>query len=543
VALSPEQAVLFNALAGKLDQQKGPEALARFMGEVLRSLLRRQGDAEFLAAIQDAFVGGMADRDAEGQRLLARQVIEVAIEIRPEIARAWQTLHARPGDIPARRDSDLLTVAAAAPGGAAESYLDPATKAERLTAAFVASAIERRLSLLRVPIPPAPSPAYCHEQPFFLFIPAFAQVAGGFVTGVLMDLCRPSLDRHIYKPLQPLISAGGAEVESFLAANRADMWRILCERLGRLATLHRKAEAKLAAAEAKAKSGAAAWKVVEIPVSRPRVFNVLGVKFAVGSRTTMKKMKVPADVGSQIDQVEMEALTLMTRFRDMAAEAGFELPDSCDFQFLRTVLSFDPNQFAQITKEYLALAGHRETNPAYLSERLSDIDKTLPNYLADALVMMLFTRLSTAGFGFQDLCNVCIGSARDPSAQAKARPFVHAEVARRPRELAFQVREMLRRRVGDDVLAASVQMLIDVWRVMPKSRFAAELDAAVMVIAAFPVAFVGDPDERLFTQIAHVLARELTAQVPDFDGALKAIAAAYRPVAAAQKASAAKTGG
>ncbi len=523
-------------LCAKVDRMPNAEALVALMGQVLRSLLRRRGDSEFLGAVQDAFIAGMAGRDWDNQRQLARDVIRVVIEIRPEVAAAWQALNAAPAadsQAPHRRTTDLAAApAAAVPPPPAPPSLKP--EPERLVAAFVAGVLERRLQLFLLPGVHFPYAAYCHEQPFFLFSPIFTKVAAGFITEVLFELTHENLERRVFAPLAARLPAPAEDIEAMLGAKRPEIWKILCERLGKLAGHHRAAEGKLAAAQ-DGDGAETAWKMVEVPVTRPRVFKVLGVSFSLGQTTAMRKVRVK-DTSGELDRDEMQALTLITRLRDMAAEEGLELPDSCDFQFLRTLLEFDARKYGQAIKEYAALAGHKETSRAYLFERLQYLDKTFPNTLCDALVLMLFHQLSERGFGFRELYDVCIGTARDATAREAKRPFVQTEVARRPRELAFQLREALRRRCEPQMVYAAAEMLLDCWRIMGRARFADELEAAVTVLSAFPVAFAGDPQEVLFGEISQILCRTLNAAAPDYSACMQSLGTCYRTVLARSRA-------
>ena len=151
MTVPPDQKSLLADLSAKIDRLPDQETLATFMGQVLRSLLRRRGDAEFLGAVQDAFIAGMADRDWAGQQQLAREVVRVVIEIRPEIAAAWQAMNSGAAAAPLRRASDLAQSAAppgAASPGAPRSPAPP--EAERLVSAFddLESAVHRLLSNL-----------------------------------------------------------------------------------------------------------------------------------------------------------------------------------------------------------------------------------------------------------------------------------------------------------------------------------------------------------------------------------------------------------
>jgi len=533
VPLASDQQLLLQEISAKLDGLDGSAALASFMGQVLRSLLRRKGDSEFLATIQDTFIAGMAERGPDQQRALARELIRVVIETRPEIAQAWQAQQGAAAAPPLRRAVDLsppsppsqspATASSPAASGAVRA------QAETLVAAFVAETVEQRLQVFRVAAPRFPSAAYCHEQPFFLFSGVFAKVVTGFFSEVLTTECRDTCQRHVYGPLEARGALSSEQVEGYMSARRVEVVRILIERLNRLAPLHRAAEAKLAKAKADGEAGAAAitWKTIEVPVSQPRMLRVLGVQFAVGRQTAMRKVRVKAGAENEIQPAEMETLTLITRLRDMAADSGIDLPAACDFRFLAALLDFDFRRFAQSFKDLVTAAAVDDRT--LLFERVDAIDKLLPDSLADAALIMLFSQQAERGFGFQDLYEFSVSAQLGDGEPKPPRPFLAPELARRPRELAFQVREVLRRQGDEECLAAAVQALLMVWQVLPKSRFAADLEAALTVLAAFPVAFAGDPDEAVFIEIGEVVRLTLAATVPNWDRCLLAVRAAYYP--------------
>ena len=505
------------------------------MGQVLRSLLRRKGDGEFLATIQDAFIAGMAERGPDQRRALARELIRVAVETRPEIAQAWQAQHAAAaaadGAVPLRRAVDHLapTPPAPSPQPPSQAQGAPATRAqaEQLAASFIAETVEQRVQVFRVAAPRFPSAAYCHEQPFFLFSGVFAKVVSGFFAELLATECRDTCERHIYGPLGARGPLSPDQVEAYMSARRVELLRLLVERLNRLAPTHRAAEAKLAKAKAEGEAGASsvAWKTVEVPVSQPRVLNVLGVEFAVGSQTTMRKVRVKAGKANEIKPAEMETLTLITRLRDRAAESGLDLPLACDFRFLAQLLEFDFRRFSQSVKDLVAAAAANDRT--LLFDRLDAIDRAFPDTLSDAALIMLFSQQADGGFGFQDFYEFSVSAQLGEDQGKQPRPFLGAELARRPRELAFQVREVLRRQADEEDLAAAVQALLTVWQVLPKSRFAADLEASRSVLAAFPVAFAGDPDEAAFIELADALRQTLAAPAPNWDHCLLAARAAY----------------
>jgi hypothetical protein len=491
----------------------------------------------------------------------------MVIAKRPEIALAWQKLQGEAAQLHRRAtdqaqpnaamvddlpDLDLikddLALDVAQPGRPAADEQLPAeppeppyqfAAAEKTVADYICAVLERRLAIFTAPETRFPSVAYCHEQPFFLFTPVFSQVARRFVADVVMKVCREPMERHVFRHIPAKVMADAKALEAVLTERRPELWKILVERLGKLAAHHRNAEAKLRAAQAVDGRGPE-FQEVEMPVSRPRVFRALGVAFRLGSRTKLEKMRVRVRPSTDLDSHEMQALDLIARFGDMAAQAGLDLPGGCDFTFLRTVLEFDARKYAQAVREFTALAGHKETTRQYLLDRVKFVEETYANTLADALVILLFYGSGDDSFGFKTLYDICIGTALDDSARATQRPFLQAEIARRPRELAFQVREVLRRRYDEDTLAAAVRALLEVWQTMSQLRFKDDLEAALTVFAAFPIAFAGDHDGQLFTAIGHMLHRTLSGKDFHADTVLAAVVEAYRPVAAKLRAEARK---
>lgn len=557
-----DQRLLYRDLCRKLADQAGPDQLIGFMGAVLCSLLRRKGDAEFLVQVQDAFTDGLGGLSWDEQVHLSREVIAMVIAKRPEIALAWQKLQgetaqfhrrttdqtepsaapaissAMVGDLP---DLDLikedLALDVAQPDRPAPEPAYEFAAAETLVADYVCSVLERRLGIFAAPETRFPSVAYCHEQPFFLFTPVFSMVTRRFVTNAVMKLCREPMERHVFRHIPAHVMADAGALDAVLTEKRPDLWKILIERLGKLAAHHRNAEAKLAAARASDRKGPE-FQVVEMPVSRPRVFRALGVAFRLGSRTKLEKMRVRVRPSTDLDAHEMQALDLIARFGDMAAQAGLGLPGGCDFTFLRTLLEFDAKKYAQTVREFTALADHKETTRQYLLDRVKFVEETYANTLADALVILLFYGSGDDSFGFKTMYDICIGTALDDSARATQRPFLQAEIARRPRELAFQVREVLRRRYDEDTLRAAVRVLLEVWQTLSRSRFAGDMEAALTVFSAFPIAFAGDHDEHLFTAIGHMLHRALSTKEFDAEAVLTAVVDCYHPVAAKLRAEA-----
>lgn len=554
MALPVDQQRLLHDLCVKLNGVTDQTQLIAFMAEVMRSLLRRAGDLEFRTQVQDSFITGLAGRDWPEQVMLARGVLAVVVAKRPEIAKAWQALHDAVGAGPARRAADrgeglaaveddlpdldgieielLEEAQEAAPTAVAAPPPYDFAESETLVAAWIADVLERRLGIFRLPSAKFPSVAYSHQRTFFLFEPTFAGVARRFLTEVLIPACRAPLERHVYRTADAQTLVSPKLLDAFLTEKRPTIWKILIERLGKLAAQHRQAEAKIEAARAP-DSGGPEFEEVDVPVSRPRLITVLGVSFRLGKRTVSRRMKVRLRTSTDLEEAEREALTLLTRFADLAGEAGLELPPGCDFQFLRILLEFDAKAFAHAAREIVALAGHKETTRAYLFERLKALDETYANYLSDALILLLFLGgTNDNAFGFKELYDVCIGEARDNSALASRRPFLPAEIGRRPAELVFQLREVLTRRYDEETLKQAITTLFQVWTTMSKTRFGADLDAGLTVLRTFPVTFAGDLDEPVFSGIGHTLYRALTSAEPNLEGTIAAIQDQYAPILA-----------
>lgn len=535
-----DQKLLLRDLSARIHAVGDAQALTRVMAEILSSLLRRKGDGEFLSMIQDAFIAGIANRSFEEQRGIALEIVRVVIDKRPEIALAWQALH-NPQPAPAlRRAADLLTEENTAPPPDPQAEPRPApvfyefARAEILVGHYVADVLDRRLQLFQAAEPRFPSATYRQGREFFLFDPAFAGVLRRFFTDVVMEQCRDALQRKLYREIRPATLNDDRALAEFLAEKRPETWKILLERLTKMGAHHRAAEAKLAGAEAKLAAGhtseAADFAEVDVPVTRPRTFQVLGVNFTLGQRTTTRRMRVRIKASTEPNADEMEALTLITRLRNMAADAGLELPAGCDFLFLRTLLEFDARKYAALRKELLALADHPETSRKFLLDRLKQVDETFANTLSDALVLMMFAQSGDGNFGFKEMYDECMGSVAAHDAVQIMRPFLLGEIGRRPRDLAFQVRDVLKRGYDEATLEQALRILLDAWQVMSRSRFRAELDAALTVFASFPVAFAGDADEPAFSHIGHLLQRALTAETIEADPVVETVNAIYAPV-------------
>lgn len=520
MTLPADQRRLYEDLCVRLDQCAGETQLIRLMGDLLFSLLRRKGDTQFLRTVQDAFVDGLSGRPWPQQQVLAREVIGTVIAKRPEVATAWQRFSGEQPHPLARRAVDVDDLPEISLSREPEEPPPPRDSFAAFQAAVVddvAGALSRRLALFTLPPPRFPSSTYVHEQPFFLVSDTFAQVARDFLAGVLLPLWRDDL-YELYGRLQ-----GGAAA-TLVARARPDVWALVAEQLDRLAALSASAQAKLVAAQDGAQSGPD-FQLVEVPVSRKRTLSVLGVRFSLGTSTEMTRRKVPVQASRRPGADEMGALDLVTRLHDMAAEAGLDLPDVADLGLIRDLLGFDAERLARDLPGLRALVGDPEAEAAAVLDGIDAAAAGHPPSVADALVVTLFAHGIDGAFGFEEL--VQLAARWD---DAVDHPFLATEIARRPRDLAFQVRDALRRRLDRNNMGLAVVMLFEVWRVLAGSRNRAALDAAVTVFSAFPIVFAGDPAEATFSDIGATLGKALAAPTLDAAGTIEVIMRLYGAV-------------
>lgn len=528
-----DQCLLRDGLLAKLDGIGDQATLLPFMADVLHALLRRQGDAAFLDAIQDAFAAGLAGLDFPGQKALAGEVIVVVIEKRPEIAKAWQKVEtarlaaedaarlAAEGN-PHRREIDRLALPSVDMSDEAYDF----ALAEELIGRHLGELIDRRLALMQVPPPQIPSVAYCHSQPFFLFSSRLHDLLKAFVAGPVLRQCRVGLERRVYVKVDRAVLAQPDRAKEFWAEMRPHVWKVIDGRLEKFGIHHKTAEAKLIAQQ-KGEGLDPDYKVVEKSVVKPKTYHILGVEFALGQVTTTKKVKVKLPPPSTLTKEEEEALALIGILRDQASLAGIELPLAADFQFLRTLLDFNTRLFTQSRDELLGLAGHRETSTRFLRERLRETEKNFNTLLVDILVMMMFTRHGDNRFGLGELHGVCVGAARERSSIAARRPFVLGELARRPVHLAIQLREALRRRLHVDAVLAAVEMYLGCLKVMGRTLFGAELIEARALIEAFPMAFGGDSEAETFIAVGREVLAMQNGETADLSICLVQIGRLY----------------
>ncbi|OAN52297.1 hypothetical protein A6A04_00975 [Paramagnetospirillum marisnigri] len=534
-ALPQDQNLLLDDLLAKLERISDLPGMLHYMAEVLHALLRRQSDVTFLATIQDAFAAGLAGLTWNEQKSLAAEVIRVVIEKRPEIAKAWHAAEeARLAALeaeeqaPKRRESDL--VPAPLPmslhlGSVDDGPYDFAAAEERI-AAHLGELVDRRLALMMVPPPQIPSVAYCHSQPFFLFDTRLGAVLKAFVKGPLLSRCRVSLERRVYVKVDQSVLTNPERAKAFWTEMRSHVWKAVDSRLEKLAQHQKSGESKLAAQQ-RGEGFHSEIKVVEKEVVRPKSYNIMGVSFSLGKETTTKKVKVTLPPANQLNKEEEEALAMIAELRDKASQSGVELPPAADFQFLRTLLDFNTRLFTQSRDELLGLAGHGETTTRFLRERLHQTEKNFNNLLVDILVMMMFTRHGEMKFGLSEFYAACVGAARDKSSINAKRPFIPAELARRPTQLAIQLREALRRRLHVDVVLAAAERYLDCHKIMGKKLYGAELAESRALIEAFPMVFAGNSEEATFVQVGQHILDMLDGVTPELSICLVQIGRTY----------------
>lgn len=520
--MAADQTQLYEDLCAKLEQQEDEAQLIHFMAGVLGSLLRRKGDAQFRDAVQNAFADGLAGRPWPQQRDLAREVIAMVIAKRPEVALAWQRVSGEAPHPLARRAVDVT-----AEDDLPEISLEPVPETPPPPAdsfeAFLAAvaddfvgALAHRLALFKVPAQRFPSPTYVHEQPFVLHAPAFPAAARTFFCEVLLPLWRDPLETLYQR--QPGVEAAVAVVGA-----RADLWQLVTGRLGRLARKAAGAGAKLAAVRA----GGPDYQMVEVPVTRKRTLSVLGVSFSLGSTTETVTRKVPVKPPSRPSSEEMLARDLENSWHEVAQAAGLELPAVADLGLLHDLLTFDAERLAGDMPGLLSLVCDENAEAEAVLDGIEAVAAEHPPLVADALAITLFAHGATGGFGFEELVRL---GMRLPLA---AHPYLAAEIVRRPRDLAFQVRDGLRRRLDRNNMGLAVVMLFEAWRALANGPHGAALEAAQTVFSAFPIAFAGDPAEAAFSDIGAILAKGLAAPELDSAGTLEAVMRVYGTVVAA----------
>lgn len=534
--LPSDQQELFDSLAAKLPADGQEDALVHQVDRCLQSLLRRQGDEEFRVTVHDAFLAGLPGSTAAERLELAREVLAIVIEKRPEIAAAWALVNReRLRDTPHRRAADDERMARAILPPVEEEPPAPPLEeapaappyahawAEELVARQLTEILRRKVRIFAMGEPSIPSAAYWHERPFFLFSPRFATALLAFVEGPLLESCRDVLEHQIYVLMKKRTLSKDEAREAFFKEKRPLLWRVLTEKLARVAPLYQNAVATLELVREKEKLPAE-FKVVRLPVRVPRRFKVLGIRFTLGSETRFRRVKVP--VITQLEPAEAEALALFDAFRKAVEAEGLVLPEGTDFQFVKCLFDFDGKLFAKTHAEFRALADHAETTPQYLAERLKWVDKTFSNFLSDILMLMLFAE-GVRLFDFKSLYETCIGASLTRSAQVTKRPFVQDEVRRRPVELAWQIRKALATNIPLEEASEAANLLIMVHGVMSNRRFAGELRDSLEVLDAFKTETIGDPRHAPYVEAMDALLAHLTGKEPKRQTCLMHIAAAW----------------
>ena len=525
VQLQPDP--LPDSLRDKIKQIKDPSTLMLFMGHTLRSMLQREKDETFLNAIRDAFIARAAGRPIGVQHSQACEILRVVIELRPEIKTKIEQ------DILSAK-LETRSISWSGEDRRSQPLKDAAHPAinavkpepEALAAHYMAHVIEQKLSVFHHPQQQTPAMTYCHGERFFLFDTAFHNVFARFMTEVVMVLCQPILRRTVYTNFASAVNGTSDLHQAYLDSKRADIEIALTQRLAALAHLQKTAEELISQAE-KSEGGQVLWREIEIPHVQSRSVSVFGVKLSMGSVTEKRKIKVRSDGGRDLSADEIEALTLYTQFTDMTSQEGIHLPTACNFEFLHKLMLFDPLKYAASHKGLVDLGKHGHTTQDFLREQVKRAEGALPSGFSDILHLSLFLNLSERSFGLAELHRVCIETTRDPIVLAQKRPLLHLEMAKRPRELAFQLRETLRTRSPVSHVDAALKLLFEAWRIFSKDLFESELNIAKGVIASFPIVFIGDANEKELTLISEQIVETLSAEKPEYDRCILLITTAY----------------
>lgn len=226
----------------------------------------------------------------------------------------------------------------------------------------------------------------------------------------------------------------------------------------------------------------------------------------------------PADVA--VFEARPELWALVTgRLGKMVEQAA-----AADLGLLLDLLSFDAERLAQDLPGLLSLVGDGEAETDAVLDGIEAASVGHPPLIADALAITLFAHGSQGAFGYEELVRLV---ARWPAAE---HPFLAPEVARRPRDLAFQIRDALRRRLDRNNMGMTVVMLFEVWKVLSGTAHKAALDQALTVFSAFPIAFAGDASETVFSDIGAAVAKGLSAPEADTAGTVEEVMRLYSAI-------------
>lgn len=504
MTMSEDQEILCRDLCAKLGDLHDEDGLVRFMGQVLRSLLRRKGDADFLRAVEDTLVTGLAGRAWPEQTALAQEVIFLVVAKRPEIARAWEVAQGDAGmDVaqekgPARRATDQDVRASAAADVSADEAADLAdlatysyARAETVVADLIGESVVHRLAVFACSRPEIPAETYWHDQPVFVFDPLLPDVVRKLVRHIFVVEARPVLEREIYRFVPADVAADPAKSRSYLEGRWLKLWSLVSGVVGSLADQHHY-DSDMGVGE----------RVIEVPVTRPRIVRVLGVPLKLGSRTTMERMPVSLPHAASRTR-DMKAEAISAHVHEVATWGGMDIPPVEGLEFLAALFSCDSESYSHLVTECLLLAGRGTVGSGDLLTKLRAAEIAFGPVLNDALMLLLFFRTAgEGGFSLRDLVAVHGGHV---AKLAPTRPLLRVFLGRVLRDLAFQIREALKLRGQPPVLVSVARDFGEAWQLLPRPYFTAERDAALAVFAAFPAFFSGDPEEERILAIADLL--------------------------------------
>ena len=502
---------LLARLVQEVDDCPDEDTIMAFVVEVLELCLRRTGDAEFLVAVRSAVASGLQGQPLAAQRALAREVFALLLGKRPEVAKVWHALHAEADCRPnGRRTTDnapeaLVEIEQAAPVVEVPAKRYRFAEVEAMVAADFAAELARRAVSLQIPLPPAPSLAYCSEQPFFLFSHNLATALKAFAREALIVLFRQTLERHVYRFASRRKVATPAQRDAFLGAKRDQVWQIVSDRLGKLVTHHAHALAKLQMAveappEANSKRQ---FRIVKKAVTAPRIYRVCGVEFKLGKETVITTVRVPVKLPTDLEPVEQGAVDLFSDFMSICQDHGVVLPKAAqNFEFLHTLLRHDTKKFSQNILEFSTVCSNKKMMIKYILEKMRQFDLTEHKFIGDTFVLSIFYANADRYFTFSDLCDIFL----QKSDEIDSRPFAMAEIDRRPAELLWQLHVLLAKGQKEENIFVAALMLLSTCRELAKRK---RLDDFAAVLQRLPDSFIGTPRHGAACEISAVLGSAL----------------------------------
>ena len=486
--------------------------LIKLVGESVDELLRRKSDLRFAEVIKDEYVTNILGCDIAGQRQHAIEAIHIVIKLRPEIAAAWHEWRKqnqiKDFDEWLKDDRRQAVEKAKFKLNKKTLRVNSLTKEDLAIVIQIRVVLEEKLELFNVKSHPIPSMAYNSEYDFLLTNAPVRDLLLNFVTDGLMVACGSRLDKHIYRPLMDK----GVDRDGFVKSKIAVILQILTQKLV-------ETNQTLLGREQRDAEGAH-FKVVRKKVVRPKMHSVLGVSFAMGSETVIKRVKVPISRDDSLTEQDREALSLQEVFESLHADIPFPAPAELDLSFVQLLLEFDTAKVQRWAKEIDGLARNSKTSPAFLSERIGQMRAELGTCLTELVMLKIFYASQQLGIGLKHLHQMCLNESTVVETYQKSYPITHWELSRRPRELAVQFRESIRNKMSINNVEACLAYLFG-FQVEFGTEYAAGLDEAGAILANFGMVFGHDPYVEKLTEIGSIAAAALRAGPAGHDQALK----------------------